>query len=204
MNITSRLLALGHLALLLSCNVADADSTESVRASPVSLASEPPAATQHRTTVHAPPRLESIELGSVPGQNRRVRCETCHALRTDAVLPTSTEQLVDFHQGMSFRHGELSCGSCHAAGQPPQLKLADGRTLATSDALQLCAQCHGPQYRDYRHGAHGGMTGHWDLRRGPRLKNHCVDCHDPHTPAMVPVAPVLPPRDRFFVPQETH
>ena len=60
-----------------------------------------------------------------------------------------------------------------------------------------CAQCHGPQYRDYRHGAHGGMRGHWDLSRGPRERNHCVACHDPHAPAFGQFEPVPGPRDRF-------
>jgi formate-dependent nitrite reductase cytochrome c552 subunit len=68
------------------------------------------------------------------------------------------------------------------------------------DAMQLCAQCHGPQFRDYTHGSHGGMQGHWDLSRGPRLRNHCVDCHDPHTPQFQPSNPVLPPADRLLPP----
>ena len=75
------------------------------------------------------------------------------------------------------------------------LSLAYG--LFPADALRLCAQCHGPQYRDYRHGAHGGMRGHWDLSRGPRERNHCVACHDPHAPAFGQFEPVPGPRDRF-------
>jgi hypothetical protein len=106
--------------------------------------------------------------------------------------------LREFHLGLEFQHGSLSCRACHAEGQPPQLNLADGTTLPMQDALRLCAQCHGTQFTNYRHGAHGGMNGYWDTRRGERLKNHCVDCHDPHTPAIEPVLPKPPPRDRFF------
>lgn len=65
-------------------------------------------------------------------------------------------------------------------------------------AIELCRQCHGPQARDYDHGTHGGMTGYWDTTRGPRLRNHCTDCHDAHSPAIVPVMPAAPPRDRYF------
>jgi formate-dependent nitrite reductase cytochrome c552 subunit len=62
--------------------------------------------------------------------------------------------------------------------------------------MQLCAQCHGPQYRDYRHGAHGGMAGHWDLAKGGRVRNNCIDCHDPHSPKYPTVRPAGGPLDR--------
>ena len=55
----------------------------------------------------------------------------------------------------------------------------------------------GPQRRDYDHGAHGGMQGYWDLRRGPRTRNHCVECHDVHSPAFGAFRPMPAPRDRF-------
>jgi hypothetical protein len=73
-----------------------------------------------------------------------------------------------------------------------------------TDAMTLCAQCHGPQFRDYQNGSHGGMNGHWDLSRGPRLRNHCVDCHDPHVPQVLPVHPAPGPKDRFFGPGAKH
>jgi nitrate reductase cytochrome c-type subunit len=59
----------------------------------------------------------------------------------------------------------------------------------------LCAQCHGPQARDFQHGAHGGMTGYWDLSKGPRRRNSCIDCHDPHAPKYPAVMPVFPPAE---------
>ena len=55
--------------------------------------------------------------------------------------------------------------------------------------MTLCAQCHGPQFRDYQHGAHGGMTGYWDLTKGGRMRNNCIDCHDPHAPKYPTVTP---------------
>lgn len=94
-------------------------------------------------------------------------------------------------------HGELTCAACHDATDRAALHLADGRTIALLDAMTLCAQCHGPQKRDYDHGAHGGMRGHWDLARGPRERNHCVACHEPHAPAFGRFSPAPGPRDRF-------
>jgi hypothetical protein len=107
-------------------------------------------------------------------------------------------ELDQFHQGLALQHGTLRCAACHTEGAPTRLHLADGRNLERSQAMELCRQCHGPQYRDYEHGAHGGMAGHWDLSRGPRTRNHCIDCHDPHAPQIREVIPAPPPRDRFF------
>jgi hypothetical protein len=64
--------------------------------------------------------------------------------------------------------------------------------------MRLCAQCHGPQYRDYQNGAHGGMTGNWDLSKGGRVRNNCIDCHDPHAPRYPTVTPSRGPNDRFL------
>ena len=39
------------------------------------------------------------------------------------------------------------------------------------------------------------MTGHWDLTKGPRKRNHCTTCHDPHAPAFPKMLPVFKPLD---------
>ncbi len=157
-----------------------------------------PSASVFPVTIHQPPRLVSIETGGVDarGEPQRAPCVTCHSMREKTTVPTSTTEMREFHVGMTFSHGGLTCASCHRGGQPPMLGLADGRSVPTSEAMQLCAQCHGPQYRGYQRSAHGGGRGHWDLSRGPREKNHCVDCHDPHVPKFQPSTPVLPPGDR--------
>jgi formate-dependent nitrite reductase cytochrome c552 subunit len=156
---------------------------------------------RHEVVIHEPERLTSVATGDVDALGRpvRVACVVCHSQRRPERLPASTKELDEFHQGLAFAHGTLACASCHVVGEQDTLRLADGSTIAMRDALTLCAQCHGPQYRDYQHGAHGGMSGHWDLAAGPRLRNHCVDCHDPHAPAYQPSVPVLVPRDRGLV-----
>lgn len=168
---------------------------------------EPPAVVSHAVTIHQPRRLSHVRIGGppqAPGVSQStasgawVKCETCHALRPASTLPASMLELDQFHQGLELEHGDLRCGACHTEGAPTTLHLADGRKLPPGGAMQLCAQCHGPQYRDYEHGAHGGMTGHWDLSRGERTRNHCIDCHDPHAPQIRSIIPAPPPRDRFF------
>lgn len=160
----------------------------------------PDGATLFPVLVHEPPSLSGVDVGQRDHQGRPapVECATCHSLRAGAPLPATAEGLEAVHAGLAFDHGELSCASCHDADRPEALHLADGRPLDMADAMDLCGQCHGPQARDWQHGSHGGVRGHWDRRRGPAERNHCVDCHDPHRPAFPTYLPLPPPRDRFL------
>ena len=122
----------------------------------------------------------------------RVACSVCHSTRPPN-LNASAAKLDEFHQGLKVAHGQVSCLACHDQRNYDRLHLADGKPVAFPDVMTLCGQCHGPQLRDYQHGAHGGMRGYWDLQRGGRIRNTCSDCHDPHAPAYPQVQPVFPP-----------
>jgi hypothetical protein len=150
------------------------------------------------TTIHASPKLTSIPVRRPDGHVERVACASCHSMKTPKALPSQPTALREFHQGLTFQHGELTCAHCHVARERSHdtLHLANGDLIPMVDALRLCAQCHGPQYRDYSHGSHGGMEGAFSPEFGPRTRNHCVDCHDPHTPRFQGGLPVLPPKDR--------
>lgn len=151
----------------------------------------------HEAVVRVPPKLMSVEVPRANAQPLRVPCATCHSLRGDRPLPGSASELDEFHRGLVVRHGGLSCAACHSPAAPAErLHLADGTELPFPEVLQLCSQCHGPQRRDFEHGAHGGMRGHWDRSRGPRERNSCVDCHDPHAPPFVGGQPLPRTRDR--------
>lgn len=161
---------------------------------------EPPSSPRFPIHISQPAKLSSIEVAAAAGdtQSLRVTCISCHSMHESGALPRSADALEQFHRGLTVVHGELTCGSCHEPGHHDRLRLADGTSIPMQEAMRLCAQCHGPQHRDYRQGSHGGMHGHWDRSRGPRVRNHCVDCHDPHAPAFVGGQPVFPPRDRFL------
>ena len=146
--------------------------------------------------VAPPPR---VRVAQAPGGELvEVACGTCHATSAPRPAQRDAASLTNFHQGLQFDHGGLACLSCHDAGNYDRLRLANGDPVEFPDVMTLCSQCHGPQWRDYQHGAHGGMNGHWDLGRGGRVRNACVHCHDPHVPAYQAVQPVLPPADRFL------
>lgn len=144
-----------------------------------------------------PPRV-ATGLRDGRGQPVTVACSTCHATRQPNLQNKSVRELDEFHRELSLSHGNVSCLSCHNENDYDSLKLADGSRIAFPEVMTLCAQCHGPQMTAYEHGAHGGMTGFWDLSRGPQMKNNCVDCHDPHAPQFPKMHPTFKPRDRFL------
>ncbi|WP_442510958.1 hypothetical protein SH528x_002609 [Novipirellula sp. SH528] len=146
-----------------------------------------------------PPRIDSGVMDP-QGRSGTVACSTCHSVREPNFANRSPADLDQFHQGMSFAHGSTTCYSCHNSGDADTLRLADSTTVEYVDVMTLCAQCHGSQWRDYQHGAHGGMNGYWDLTRGPQTRNNCIDCHDPHVPAFPKMKPTFKPRDRFLSP----
>jgi len=153
---------------------------------------------QGRVVVHAPASLRGLAgpLRNPQGQPADVTCATCHAvLSPPPRLPDTAQELGGPHAGLRFDHGSNTCRSCHDPGAWDRLRLASGETLPMTEAMRLCAQCHGPQHTNYLRGSHGGMSGHWDLSRGDRLRNHCVDCHDPHVPRFPRYQPMPPPRD---------
>lgn len=155
----------------------------------------------HDVTVHQPAPLRGIHTGLTDHRGRPVTtpCMTCHDLRDEHDVPAtdSVEGLENVHADLQYRHGALACRACHDPERADRLRLADGSTWEMAEAQRLCAQCHGPQFRDWEAGSHGGLRGYWDRRRGPATKNHCVDCHDPHDPRFPQYIPAPPPQDRF-------
>lgn len=161
-------------------------------ASPTALPA-PDAGVVHISRPAGPP---TVVLETPAGGEARVSCSACHGEAGSPEVASDAE-LDAFHQGLTLRHGELSCLACHNPDGMDTLRRADGRALPYADVMDLCAQCHGPQARDYRRGSHGGMNGYWDLERGGRQRNGCLACHDPHAPAYGQVQPVFPPRSRW-------
>lgn len=157
-------------------------------------------ATRFLTTVRRPHGPPTIQLTQPDPQGRvgKIACSTCHSTRDPDFANRVPTDLDQFHQGMPMVHGTLSCYSCHNPDDADTLRLADTTTVEYADVMTLCAQCHGKQMTDYQHGAHGGMNGYWDLNQGPRTRNNCVDCHDPHVPKFPSMKPTFKPRDRFL------
>lgn len=157
-------------------------------------------ATSFPIIVRTPAGPPQIRLaGSDPqGRSASVACATCHSVRPPNLDNKTAQSLDEFHQGLQFNHGLLTCYSCHNPENADALRLADGTAVEYADVLTLCTQCHSKQAASFAHGAHGGMNGFWDLSRGPQTKNNCIDCHDPHAPNYPKMIVDFKPRDRFL------
>lgn len=155
---------------------------------------------QFEVTINPAPPAPRVDTGVVDELGRKVTvsCTTCHATRQPDFENRAVADLTEFHRGLSVSHGTISCLSCHNSSDYDALKLADGTRIEYADVMTLCAQCHGTQMQDYQRGVHGGMSGYWDLTRGPQQRNHCVDCHNPHAPQFPKMHPTFKPRDRFL------
>lgn len=165
---------------------------------PVSGSSPGATLVRHAVNIKSGPATPTVLTNALThtGEPVPVACSTCHATRVPDLARRRAEEMKDFHQGLAYKHGDQTCLSCHNAANYDTLHRADGTSVDYPRVIELCAQCHGPQHRDFQAGAHGGMNGYWDLARGPRERNTCVSCHDPHAPAYPKVRPVFAPVDR--------
>jgi hypothetical protein len=172
-----------------------------VSASPsVDSADEAPLPADHPVVIRKPSGELGIDTGvkDDKGNPVLIACATCHTSKPPNPEAKIGVPLTLFHQSLIGKHGELTCISCHNPSDGYKtLRLADGKAVPYSEVMQLCAQCHGQQFNDYKHGAHGGMSGYWDLSKGGRQRNNCIDCHDSHSPKFPTVIPVSGPNDRF-------
>jgi len=149
--------------------------------------------------IHEPTSFGVLDAPLISDAKREIpagtACVTCHGVNPDKDWTANPGDR--FHTNVEIEHGNLQCNQCHSDDRTV-LHLADNTPIPFVDVMRLCSQCHGPQYANYQHGAHGGKNGYWDRRQGPQIRNNCVDCHTPHSPKFKQVMPVLPPRDRYL------
>lgn len=133
--------------------------------------------------------LKDASRAMVDGAPRA--CSECHKLFTE--YSTEGRELLQ-HQEIKMEHGtNKRCLNCHFGDDRGKLILHDGTLVAFDQASLLCSQCHGTVYRDWQRGMHGKTTGSWDKASGQQHRLECNECHDPHSPAFKPMAPLPGP-----------
>lgn len=149
-----------------------------------------------------PRAIEAGELGlitpkkDVNGRPVRVACRTCHGKIVKPGADAFRRRQAIFHRHIRLEHGTKTCRTCHRAPNFDDFNLADGTAVPAQQVMRLCGQCHSRRLEEYLHGAHGGASGHWDRKRGPQKRNHCLDCHNAHHPRIDPVQPAPRARNR--------
>jgi len=118
-------------------------------------------------------------------------CSDCHA---DMEVNPERRELEDEHVDISamFNHASEQrwCLDCHNPDDRDKLRLANGDLVSFEESYNLCGQCHGTIFRDWKAGIHGKRTGEWNGTKQYRL---CVHCHNPHSPKFKPIKPLPPP-----------
>ena len=108
------------------------------------------------------------------------------------------DRIGDAHQNIRPVHPKATgavCSTCHAAENVERLVVKTNERPTLDHSYQLCAKCHFSQVEAWAGGGHGKRLDGW---QGRRVVMGCTDCHDPHSPALVPrvpfPGPTLPPR----------
>jgi hypothetical protein len=175
--------AIGVLATLAPWLVACGGGApvDAVAFSQATQAPRPQAAAQLRVEVPPPPFSD----GAFP-------CTECH---NEADLPANKTRrpLVDAHDEIVLTHDQEHrwCLDCHDTENRDRLHLASGELVTFDESYQVCGQCHGEKYRDWRAGVHGRRIGQWN---GAKEYLLCVHCHSPHQPRFKSLAPQRAPR----------
>ena len=146
-------------------------------------------------------RVSLPELIRTGGDVSAFDCNSCHEINKPGKLEfDATSGLVILpagHQDLVMRHGRNhrneNCYNCHDEANHALLKRRDNRKVKLEESTQLCAGCHGPNYRDWEAGIHGRTSGYWNRDLGPITRRDCVDCHNPHSPAFPAIKPAPGP-----------
>lgn len=117
-------------------------------------------------------------------------CSDCHS----GMDPNPKRRQLEFHteiqEGFNHAKEQRWCLDCHNMNDRDKLRLISGDVLDFESSYNLCGQCHGTIFRDWKAGIHGKRTGQWNGKKQYRL---CVHCHNPHQPKFKPIKPLPAP-----------
>lgn len=133
------------------------------------------------------PALLKVEVPPPPFSEGVFPCTDCHDNK-DLKPNRTRRELKDAHDDIVLKHDEEHrwCLDCHDADNRDRLHLASGQPVPFEESYQVCGQCHGEKYRDWRAGVHGRRSGYWN---GEKTYLLCVHCHSPHQPRFKAIAP---------------
>ncbi|BDU69816.1 hypothetical protein GETHOR_19170 [Geothrix oryzae] len=134
---------------------------------------------------------EGIQVPKPPFSEGIFPCSSCHDGKSMKVN-LQRRELTGMHGDIILNHGPESrwCLDCHDPANRDRLRLASGERIGFDTSYQLCGQCHGDKFRDWRVGVHGKRTGSWN---GAKQYLLCVHCHNPHSPRFQALKPMPPP-----------
>lgn len=98
------------------------------------------------------------------------------------------------HVDLKLNHGrDVDCLNCHHKTNRNAYVALDGKEISSDRPEELCSQCHGLIYRDWKVGAHGRTGGSWNGSEKEWYSLVCTECHDPHHPKFPELVPMPGP-----------
>ncbi len=117
-------------------------------------------------------------------------CNDCHAFMDTNERVRDLDVEEGHPERLAHGGGLIWCFSCHDESDYDRLRNLRAEPIDIDRGYQVCSGCHSQKYRDWSGGAHGKRVADW---RGERQLYSCVECHNPHRPAIQPRAPKPPP-----------
>lgn len=183
---------------LMALNVVSSASAEGASASQIASAGQAEVGESE-----VDPRWWSGSTVREPGLIPRTRvgtfeydCGDCHQHFSVPESPSGGQQrrLVAEHTQIDLDHGSNDrCLNCHRRENVGGFADHDGSEIPYSKSEDLCRKCHGPKFRDFRAGIHGGTSGYWNGSADASPRATCIGCHDPHSPRFKPIKPAPGP-----------
>lgn len=170
--------ALHHESLIEKLNESNAPNKNG------NLSSETHLETENRISIEGIEAGKDVYVENRTGNITQYPCSECHDRPIAQMQAGKQPGLSKAHWQIKIAHAPsatMNCFTCHNDVRINELQSLTGAKITFDHSYQLCAQCHSRQKMDWIGGAHGKRVGGW---APPRVIQSCVQCHDPHQPAL--------------------
>jgi len=145
---------------------------------------------EEHSEVGQKPTAVSFTVGAREGQLYYFPCADCHDYMDSNTRVRELEVEEGHPEILNHGDGQMWCFACHDPSNYGQLLNLLSAPIDFDNGYRVCSGCHSKKYRDWTHGGHGKRLANW---LGERQLYSCVECHNPHRPAIAPRAPQPPP-----------
>ena len=134
--------------------------------------------------------IDKIEISSdgktfyIPDRKGKITSFACTECHSKPLQKMQSKDIKKAHWNIKINHASkevMNCVTCHNSKNMDNLQSLTGSKIDFNRSFNLCSQCHQKQHKDWAGGAHGKRIGGWAK---PRVSLTCVNCHNPHSPAI--------------------
>jgi formate-dependent nitrite reductase cytochrome c552 subunit len=118
---------------------------------------------------------------TMPIEDRTPKIENFPCLDCHKQIKSGMPEKTKVHIHFDYQHVKTkkSCLLCHSPFSPDKLVMLDGTSITMNQSSELCGQCHGPKFLDWKQNLHGKDYGKGTANS---YKLACTSCHNAHSP----------------------